>query len=121
MSSIKLFLKLIILLGILMQPGIASAHAVVTGSSLQIEPIPPNKETKIKLSFNSNIELGLSQIFLVSEGDKQVLLQTTSGHEPGLIVIDIPALEPGEYALRFRVFAADGHLTEDIIRFRVTQ
>ena len=30
---------------------------------------------------------------------------------------DIPALEAGDYALKFKVFAADGHLTEDVIHF----
>ena len=120
MSTTKSFLQLLILLCALMQTGMISAHAVVTESSLNIEPIPPNKETKVKLFFNSNIELGLSQIFLVSEGDKQVLLQAINGHEPGQVIIDIPALITGEYALRFKVFAADGHLTEDIIHFTVT-
>ena len=121
MSTRKLLLQLFILLFALMHNGLANAHAVVTESSLIIEPILPNQQTKVRLSFNSNIELGLSQIFLVSEGDKQVLLKATTSHEPGQIIIDIPALKTGEYALKFKVFAADGHLTEDIIRFTVTQ
>lgn len=95
------------------------AHAVVTKSSLAIAPIQANSATQVELNFNSNIELGLSQFFLVRKGDEQESLTAALGEQPGLVSIDIPALTPGEYALRVKVFAADGHLTEDIIRFVV--
>jgi len=31
----------------------------------------------------------------------------------------MPALEAGKYALHYKVFAADGHITDDIIHFTV--
>lgn len=95
------------------------AHAVVTKTSLTIAPIQANTATQVKLNFNSTIELGLSQFFLVRKGDQQDQLSAALGDQPGLVSIDIPALSSGEYALRVKVFAADGHLTEDIIRFMV--
>ncbi|MDP3333051.1 MAG: copper resistance protein CopC [Methylococcaceae bacterium] len=97
------------------------AHAVITDYSLKITPIYANKPDQVELSFNSKIELGLSQVFLVRKGDKHELLEVTNGKKQGQIIIHIPALETGDYALRFKVFAADGHLTEDIIRFKVSQ
>ena len=96
------------------------AHAVVTESSLQIEKVAPNQESQITLNFNSNIELALSQIFLVSKGDVHQKLKTVSGAQPGEVLVDLPALEEGEYAIRYKIFAADGHLTEDTIHFFVT-
>ena len=99
----------------------AYAHAVVTDYSLKIAPIHANKQDKVELTFNSQIELGLSQIFLVRKGDKHELLQAENGIKQGQIIIHIPALESGDYALRFKVFAADGHLTEDVIHFSVAQ
>lgn len=99
----------------------AAAHAVITDYSLKIAPIHANNPAKVELSFNSQIELGLSQIFLVSKGDKHQLLQAVSGSKQGQIIIDIPPLETGDYALRFKVFAADGHLTEDVIHFSVSK
>jgi len=99
----------------------AAAHAVITDYSLKITPIHANTPGNVELSFNSHIELGLSQIFLVSKGDKHQLLTATNGGKQGQIVIQIPPLEAGDYALRFKVFAADGHLTEDVIHFSVTQ
>jgi methionine-rich copper-binding protein CopC len=99
----------------------ACAHAVVTEDSLKTTPIHANAPTQVALSFNSQIELGLSQVFLVSKGDKHALLDINKGHKQGQIIINIPALETGDYALRLKVFAADGHLTEDAIHFSVTK
>lgn len=95
------------------------AHAVVTDDSLKMTPIRPNHADKVELTFNSQVELGLSQIFLVRKGDKHELLPIAKSNKRGHIVVDIPPLEIGEYALRFKVFAADGHLTEDVIHFSV--
>jgi len=97
----------------------AYAHAVVTDYSLKMTPIHAHQQDKVEIVFNSKIELGLSQIFLVSKGDKHELLSAVQGNKQGQIIIAIPALDAGEYALRFKVFAADGHLTEDVIRFSV--
>jgi methionine-rich copper-binding protein CopC len=35
------------------------------------------------------------------------------------VLVQLPALTSGNYALRYRVLAADGHVTEDTIRFSV--
>ncbi len=98
----------------------AFAHAVVTKYSLKVTPIHAQKPDKVEIFFNSKIELGLSQIFLVRKGDKHELLTADTGSKQGQIIVHIPALDAGEYALRFKVFAADGHLTEDVIHFSVS-
>lgn len=102
-----------------MMIGEANAHAVVTDHSLKIETPQANQAKQIELTFNSKIELGLSQVYLVSKGDKHDLLVISKGTKQGSIVIDLPPLVPGEYALRYKIFAADGHLTEDVIHFSV--
>lgn len=114
----KVLLVILIGFGFLQAQGVL-AHAVVTGYSLKIRPVQFNQATTIELKFNSKIELGLSQIFLVSKGDKHALLNISAGNQPGQVIVAIPALDEGEYALRLKVFATDGHLTEDIIRFSV--
>jgi methionine-rich copper-binding protein CopC len=35
------------------------------------------------------------------------------------MVIAVPALAAGKYALRYKVLAADGHVTENVLRFEV--
>lgn len=94
-------------------------HAVVTDYSLKIAPIHANQADKVSLNFNSKIELGLSQVFLVSKGDHHTSLEIAQGDKQGQMIINIPALIPGDYALKMKVFAADGHLTEDVIHFTV--
>jgi len=95
------------------------AHAVVTKHSLEITPVHSGKPTSVTLDFNSKIEVGLSKIFLVRAGDIHEPIKFSNGRKPGQVVVELPALDPGEYALRFKIFAADGHLTEDIIHFIV--
>lgn len=99
----------------------AGAHAIVTGSSLKERPVKPGAPTKVLLSFNSGIEVALSRVFLVSQGDVHAPVPIAAGRKPGQLVVELPALAPGEYALKCRVFAADGHLTEEILRFRVAE
>ncbi|MFZ2170595.1 MAG: copper resistance CopC family protein [Methylococcaceae bacterium] len=113
--------KLFLLMLTLGQIAPVFAHAVITDYSLKIAPIHAMRQDKVELSFNSQIELGLSQIFLVRKGDKHELLHAENGSKQGQIIIHIPPLESGDYALRFKVFAADGHLTEDVIHFSVSQ
>lgn len=97
----------------------AHAHAVVTESSLTKEPIKANHATTVVLFFNAGVELKLSRVFLVSAGDVFQPVEISKGKKPGELHIQIPALEPGDYAIKYKVFAADGHLTENAIRFHV--
>lgn len=98
----------------------ASAHAVVTESSLKTHPIEVNHATEVALHFNSGVELALSRVFLVSKGDVYHPLEIAKGKKAGQMLIKVPALEEGDYAIKYKVFAADGHLTEDVIRFKVS-
>jgi methionine-rich copper-binding protein CopC len=96
------------------------AHAVITESSLEKSPIDPDIPATPVLYFNTNIELALSKFFLISKGDIHQPVPIHAGNKPGEVMIDLPPLRAGEYALRYKVFAADGHLTEDVIYFHVS-
>ncbi|SHE23252.1 hypothetical protein BPUTEOMOX_1225 [methanotrophic endosymbiont of Bathymodiolus puteoserpentis (Logatchev)] len=61
----------------------------------------------------------MSQIFLVRTGDIEEALPLKVGNTHGVVLVDMPALDVGKYALHYRIFAADGHLTDDIIHFTV--
>jgi methionine-rich copper-binding protein CopC len=100
-------------------PEQAQAHAVVTESSLRTTPIPVGKATEVVLYFKSGVELALSRVFLVSAGDVYQPVEINNGKKPGEMLIHLPALTEGDYAIKYKVFAADGHLTEDVLRFHV--
>jgi methionine-rich copper-binding protein CopC len=97
----------------------AHAHAVITEDSLAKRPIRAGSASEVLLQFNSGVEVKLSRVSLVSKGDVQQTVPIRAGPKAGQIVVSLPALEAGDYALRCRVFAADGHLTEEIRRFKV--
>ncbi len=97
------------------------AHAVVTHNSLKLKPVPANQVSEVELSFNSKVELDLSEVFLVSAGDVMQPITASLGDKPGKVLLSLPALAPGEYAIKLKIFAADGHLSEDLLRFFVNQ
>lgn len=55
------------------------AHAVITHSSLNEDSVIAGRATQVELHFNSKIELNLSQIVLVSMGDKKQALKSLPG------------------------------------------
>ncbi len=115
------YLKSAFLALALISSGNVFAHAVVTKNSLELKPVPVNQASQVELSFNSKVELDLSEVFLVSAGDKMQVVSATPGPKPGTVLLDLPALEPGEYAIKLKIFAADGHLSEDLLHFFVKQ
>ena len=112
-------LKLIFMGLLLIFSNLAFGHAVVTHNSLKLKPVPVNQASQVELSFNSKVELDLSEVFLVSAGDKMLVITALPGPKPGQVLLELPALQPGEYALKLKIFAADGHLSEDLLRFFV--
>lgn len=115
------YLKTSLLAIALVLSNTAFGHAVVTHHSLQLKPVPVNHASQVELSFNSKVELDLSEVFLVSAGDKMQTITATPGSKPGQVLLDLPALVPGEYAIKLKIFAADGHLSEDLLRFFVKE
>lgn len=97
----------------------AHAHAVITASSLKEKPIRAQKASTVHLGFNSAVELSLSQAFLVGEDDRREPVTLKPGKKPGQVVVELPPLEPGKYAIQYRILAADGHLSENTIQFSV--
>ncbi|BCX81537.1 copper resistance protein C [Methylomarinovum caldicuralii] len=100
-------------------PATAWAHAVVVRSSLDRQAPVPGRATEVHLFFNSDVEPLLSIVYLVSSGDRKQSLELRHGPKPGELIIALPPLTPGEYALQYKVFAADGHITEDVLKFNV--
>lgn len=96
-----------------------SAHAVLTKTSLRDTPVRPDAATSVTLTFNTTIEPGFTQVVLRSEGPDRPLTATT-GALPSQVVVALPALPAGAYALQWKVLAADGHVTEGVQRFRVS-
>jgi methionine-rich copper-binding protein CopC len=104
-------------------PGTAGAHAII----LESEPAAGAKlaepPPRIYLRFNSKIEKRLSHVTLTAaEGQPVPLPVAADGSEkPDRIVLPLGSLRPGAYVVRYKVLAADGHITEGALRFSVLE
>ncbi len=97
----------------------ARAHAILVRSSLGNAPVRPEAPADVTLRFNAGVEVDLSRVALVDSGHEEKPLDIVAGPKAGEIVVHVPALGPGGYGLKYRVMAADGHLTDGMLRFTV--
>lgn len=118
-STVAVVLGLVLAAGI-GRPAPARAHAVVTKATLRDATIPANTPTETTLEFNSAIERTLAKVTLVdAQGGETVLAQAAGERPSNMLVVSLPALAAGRYALKYKVLAADGHVTESVLRFEV--
>jgi hypothetical protein len=104
-------------------PGVAAAHAII----LESEPAAGAKlaepPARIYLRFNSKIEKRLSHVTLAAADGRlvPVIVKTDGSEKLDRIVLPLGALRPGAYVVRYKVLAADGHITEGAMRFTVLE
>gem|GEM_PF-1035132 len=95
------------------------AHAVLLGDSLANKSLPSGRANRVRLRFNATIEVALSSVTLLRTRGPATNLRISAGTQPGTLIVEIPALAPGRYALRYRVLASDGHMSDETLRLRV--
>ena len=102
-------------------PAAAYAHAIVLESSPRPGAVLARPPAQITLRFNSKIEKRFTRLTLAT-GNQPPAPVTAARDEPAApdhLVIPIGSLAPGDYTLRYRVLAVDGHITEGALRFTV--
>jgi methionine-rich copper-binding protein CopC len=98
----------------------ARAHAII------LESAPRHEESlatpkRLVLRFNSRLEKPLCSVQLVGPRQKTVALLRQDPETPAdTLAYTLPPLDPGAYQARWKVMAADGHVTEGIVLFTVT-
>jgi methionine-rich copper-binding protein CopC len=100
-------------------PGHGEGHGIVVDSS------PKHQETvaapkRLVIRFNSRLEKRLCSVTL--EGPQQggvLLVRQEDDAPPDTLIYPLPALKPGPYRAKWKVLAADGHVTEGAIVFTV--
>ena len=117
--EIRRLLRSFVLAAMMARAADVSAHAIVTGSSLDHAPVHAGAPMDVTLKLNSQIERAFTRVALVDAKGATTPLELAAEDTPGKIIVRLPALAPGRYGLRYRVLAADGHVTESIIRFTV--
>jgi copper resistance protein C len=113
-----IFGLLFFLLPVLAGSGDAAAHAVVVGSSLDKGPVRAFTKTIVVLRINAAIEPRFTQVFLLAAGGAR-RLKILPRSTRKTVRFELPGLAPGKYVIRYKLVAADGHLTEAILRVTV--
>lgn len=98
----------------------AHAHAIILQATPRHEESLPNPK-RLVLRFNSRLEKPLCSVQLVGPRQKTIaLLRQAPETAADTLAYALPPLEPGVYQARWKVMAADGHVTEGIVLFTVT-
>lgn len=102
-------------------PASANAHAVLVESSVRDRLVSPQTPAIAVARFNVNIETEFAKAVLVNAKGEKRPLDRVPGSPRGEVRVKLPPLAPGAYELRYKVLAADGHFTEEVVRFRVAK
>jgi len=99
----------------------AQAHAIIIESEpRQNEAVAAPK--RLVLRFNGRLEKRLCSVQVIGgPGQRSVaLFRQEADAGPDTLTYPLPPLEPGSYQARWKVMAADGHVTEGAVPFTVT-
>src|SRR5581483_10906702 len=101
-------------------PTAAGAHAIILESTPAAGSTGP-APARLVLRFNSRLEKSLCSVELVGAGRRAIaLLRLEPDAPPDTLAYPLPpALAPGAYQARWKVMAADGHVTEGAVAFTV--
>jgi methionine-rich copper-binding protein CopC len=99
----------------------AQAHAIILESTPAQGSSGPAPH-RLVMRFNSRLERALCSLQLVGPHQRSIaLLRPEPDAPPDTLAYSLPPLEPGEYQARWKVMAADGHVTEGSVVFTVTR
>ena len=97
----------------------ARAHAIILESAPRHEEALPRPK-RLVLRFNSRLEKPLCSVQVVGPRQKTiVLLRQEADTQADTLAYPLPPLAPGPYQARWKVMAADGHVTEGVVLFTV--
>lgn len=101
--------------------GPARAHAIVLEASPAHDSVLAAPPARLVLRFNSKIEHALSRVTIETAIGRPVVLRVARATEQDAarLVVPLSPLAPGTYIVRYRVLAADGHVTEGALRFTI--
>lgn len=97
--------------------GAALAHAIVVQSVLDGGVVPAAQAQDFEIRFNVAIEADFLKVTVENPGGPVEAVETRLTERSDVMVVHLPVLAPGSYVLRYKVLAADGHLSQGTLRF----
>ncbi|WP_428423479.1 copper resistance CopC family protein [Methylibium sp.] len=109
-----------LLLGVV---GTALAHAALVKAEPAQRTSLTKAPTQLRLWFSERLEPAYAEATLTKEGAREPIAAgkaKVDPNEPKLLVLELPALEPGRYVVKYRVLSVDGHTVDYGYTFSVT-
>jgi copper resistance protein C len=105
---------------LILLPAAAGAHAVLVRAlpppGVTLRAAPP----RVQLWFSARLEPAYSAVSVWSEGAKVAGRKTAgSADDSRRLTLALPPLPGGDYTVRYRVLALDGHIVEGAYSFTV--
>ena len=108
------------LLGGLLAPAGAMAHAILEQSQPAAGGSVPAGKVSLSFSYNSRIDRARSRLTLTRPDNTQTVLRINPSGPPNVINSGAELTTPGAYMVRWQVLAIDGHITRGDVPFNVT-
>jgi copper resistance protein C len=107
------------LLGIMLSPAAASAHAVLIKSDPAAGANVQAGKVIMSFRYNSRIDRARSRLTLTGADHSQSTLKIVPSGPPDTLETSAELNTPGGYVVRWQVLAIDGHITRGDVPFTV--
>lgn len=99
----------------------ALAHAALVKSEPARRAALSRAPSHVRLWFNEKIEPAYATIHIARDGVGPLPHPPArvAKNDPKLLVLELPALGPGSYTVKYRVLSVDGHTVESAYAFSV--
>ena len=99
----------------------AAAHAFLDHAEPRVGSTVRESPHSVRLWFTEPIEPAFSRMHVVDASDKAVDAGDShvDASDATVLVVDVPALPPGTYRVRWRVVSVDTHVTEGDFTFEI--
>jgi methionine-rich copper-binding protein CopC len=97
----------------------AAAHAILFEATPARNSVVKGLSVAVRLRFNVRVDASRSRLALAYPGGSLHVLQVKPQQPPDVIAADVSNLPSGQYDLKWRVLASDGHMTQGDIPFAV--
>lgn len=109
-----------VLLGLMLAPAGASAHAILIQSKPSAGDSVPAGRQDMTFRYNSRIDRARSRLTLTAPDHTQSILKIIPAGQADTLQTSAELSLPGAYVVRWQVLAIDGHITRGDVPFTVT-
>lgn len=97
----------------------AWTHAVLMSSVPEHGAILEEAPPTLEMHFNAVLEPAMTRFLLISPTGTERPLNWVPDSTHSAVIVQLPPLAAGVYAVNYKMLARDGHITEGSVRFTI--